>query len=259
MGAWRGTRRVLNQVNALVRGLRSGNLPPVEEGPPGEVSPIGELRALLAKEMEGGMGKGSGGDQVLERVAAYLKARVAEPLSQALEEDDQALRTWVESVLDAVEDMYFYLEAPQSGSQRVTTNLVDLVGDVTREFSGEMTVRLTVDAPPGPLRVQVDPEPLKDALFLIFHNAGEFGGGEGVEVTLRKTEEAVHILVRDHGPGFSAQALIRALDPFYSTSPSGLGLGLPYARTAVKAQGGELALRNREEGGAEVEIVLPQD
>jgi signal transduction histidine kinase len=47
------------------------------------------------------------------------------------------------------------------------------------------------------------------------------------------------------------------MSPFYSTAPGGLGLGLPYARLAVKAQGGDLIIRNRDDGGAEVEIVLP--
>jgi two-component system C4-dicarboxylate transport sensor histidine kinase DctB len=76
-------------------------------------------------------------------------------------------------------------------------------------------------------------------------------------MVLTKEEGRVRIFVRDRGPGFSADALRQALHPFYSTSPGGLGLGLPYARMAVKAQGGEVILRNREEGGAEVELILP--
>jgi signal transduction histidine kinase len=38
-----------------------------------------------------------------------------------------------------------------------------------------------------------------------------------------------------------------------------MGLGLPFARTVVEAQGGKLALRNRPDGGGEVEIFLPQE
>jgi signal transduction histidine kinase len=259
MGARKGVRRVQTQVEDLLRAFRTGNPLSNQDGLPGEIPAIGELRAFLGKKTRVQDGEDPSGGPALERMAQYLKSRVEDPLTQALEEEDQELRVWVQSVVDAVEDMRFFLQAPEAGAPKVTANLVDLVGEVTQEFSPDLGVRLKVDAPPGPLRLQVDPEPLKDALFLILHNAGEFGDGGTVDMTLRKTEEAVHILVRDHGPGFTAEALIKAMDPFYSTTPAGLGLGLPYARAAVKGQGGDVILRNAEEGGGEVEIVLPQE
>lgn len=265
IGAQRGARRVQGQVVSLLRAIRTGKVPSADERFPGEIPALGEIRSLLANEWAPiradraeKTGESAGGSAALERVAEYLKARVSEPLSEALQQEDHDLRAWIQSVLDAVEDMRFFLESPPEAADPIITNLVDLVGEVTQEFSADLSVRLTLDAPPGPLRVKVDPEPLKDALFLIFHNASEFGEGGDVDLSIRKTDDSVHILIRDHGPGFSAEALIRAMDPFYSTTPSGLGLGLPYARMAVKAQGGELVLRNSREGGAEVEIVLPQ-
>jgi len=258
MGAQQGVRRVRGQVVALLRAVRTGNLPSGAERFPGEIPAIGELRSILVKQMGADSSDAAVGGAALERLADYLQTRVAEPLAKGLDEGEGELRVWVESVLEAVEDMRFYLQTPASEGEPVTTNLVDLVGEVTQEFSGDITVRLKVEAPPGPLRVQIDPEPLKDALFLVLHNAGEFGGEGTVELTLRKTESDVHILIRDHGPGFTAEALSRGMDPFYSTSPNGLGLGLPYAKMALKAQGGEMALRNAEGGGAEVEMVLPQ-
>jgi two-component system sensor histidine kinase TtrS len=103
----------------------------------------------------------------------------------------------------------------------------------------------------------VEPEPIKDAIFLVLHNAGEFGEGQPVQVTLGADGGKAHVRIRDEGPGFSAEALLKAMDPFYSTSPGGLGLGLPHARKVVNSQGGEVFLRNGETGGAEVEIVLP--
>ncbi len=259
MGVRKGVHRVQAQVMDLLRAFRTGNPPSKEDPLPGEIPALGELRAFLGKKTWARGGEDPSGGPALERMAQYLKSRVEDPLTQALEEEDRELRVWVQSVVEAVEDMRFFLQTPAAGAPKVTANLVDLVGEVTQEFSPDLAVRLKVDAPPGPLRIQVDPEPLKDALFLILHNAGEFGDGGTVDLTLRKTEDAVHIVVRDNGPGFTAEALIKAMDPFYSTTSAGLGLGLPYARAAVKGQGGEMILRNVDEGGAEVEIVLPQE
>ena len=128
---------------------------------------------------------------------------------------------------------------------------------VTREFAGQSTVLVKVEAPQEPIPVQVEAEPVKDAVFLVLHNAGEFGEGQPVQVRLGVQDGMGAITVTDQGPGFTAEALLKAMDPFYSTTEDGLGLGLPHARRAINAQGGEIFLRNVEGGGGEVEIRLP--
>jgi signal transduction histidine kinase len=262
MGAQSGVRKIQGQVVALLRAVRAGEIPSPEQTFPGEIPSLIELRTLLAKgpaPEQGSKGESPPSQAALERIANYLKVRVEDPLLEVLEGDPEALKESAESVVDSVEDIRFFLQDIPQGREVESKNLVDLVGEVTRELGAEFTVNVQVDAPPEPLRVQIDSEPLKDALFLILHNAGEFGGGESVDMLLQREADAVRIIIRDQGPGFSADALIRAMDPFYSTSPGGLGLGLPYARKAVEAQGGVLVLRNQEGGGGEVEIVLPQE
>jgi signal transduction histidine kinase len=258
--AWRVRgRRTHAGLAALLAALRSEHPEGVGESKPGEEAPVREIRESLAKRwVPRGLERDEATREALKRLAGYLRHRVEAPLLEGLDGNEAALRRGADAALDAVEDLEFFLEDPPVVPVLESRNLVDLVGEVTREFAGQFTIYVKVDGPQAPLRVNVDPEPLKDAIFLILHNAGEFGGGGPVHMTLCKEEGRVRILIRDHGPGFSPEALRQALDPFYSTSPGGLGLGLPYARMAVKAQGGEVVLRNPEVGGAEVEIVLPQ-
>jgi signal transduction histidine kinase len=174
-----------------------------------------------------------------------------------LDEGGEALKNGADAALDAVEDLEFFLEDPPVVPVLEERNLVDLLGEVTQEFHGQFTIYLKVEGSQAPVRVQVDPEPLKDALFLILHNAGEFSDGQPVEMVIKREDADVRIFVRDRGPGFTPDALLEALSPFFSTAPGGLGLGLPYARMAVRAQGGDIRLRNRADGGAEVEMILP--
>ncbi|TBW31789.1 sensor histidine kinase [Azotobacter chroococcum] len=68
----------------------------------------------------------------------------------------------------------------------------------------------------------------------------------------------ISLSLRDNGPGFSAEALERAREPFYTTKTTarGLGLGLAICDSLVNALGGELLLANQPGGGALVTLNL---
>lgn len=257
-GSKRGLQKYRQQLASLADGLRAGNLPNPARTGSSELSEVRELRDVLAKdwthrspEME---------DEVrraLLRLALYLRRRVEAPLLSGLESDGMSLRQGADEALGAVEDLEFFLEDPPIPGEPVPRNLTEVVQQVTRDFAGQSNILVKVQSPREPIRVRIETETFKDALFLILHNAGEFGGGEPVQVSLDVEGGRARIRVEDRGPGFTAEGLLKAMDPFYSTSPDGLGLGLPHARKTINAQGGEVFLRNAEKGGAEVEVRLP--
>jgi signal transduction histidine kinase len=258
VGVKRGADRPRRQLDSLVEGLRAGNLPHPDRTGEQEISEIKSLRSLLSKEWARiDPNQGEETRRALKSVAQFLRRRVEAPLLEGLDGDSGELRAGADEALGAVEDLEFFLEDPPSPREPETVLLANLVQEVTREFGTQSTVLVKVSSPQAPIHVQVEPEPIKDSIFLILHNAGEFGGGEPVQVTLGTAGQKARILIRDQGPGFSAEALMRAMDPFYSTTEGNLGLGLPHARRAVNGQGGEVFLRNNEGGGGEVEIRLP--
>jgi signal transduction histidine kinase len=64
------------------------------------------------------------------------------------------------------------------------------------------------------------------------------------------------ITFRDTGPGFSATALARCPQMFYSEKEGGMGIGLSVANEIIKAHGGSLLLANGDKGGAQVTVQL---
>jgi len=70
------------------------------------------------------------------------------------------------------------------------------------------------------------------------------GSGDGRRELQISTEtdeaEGVRVRVRDSGPGFAPAALERVFEPFYTTKPEGMGMGLSICRSIIEAHGGRL-------------------
>ena len=68
--------------------------------------------------------------------------------------------------------------------------------------------------------------------------------------------------ITDNGPGFSEEALQKALDPFFTTKDGGTGLGLAIVQSIIISHGGTVTLSNQQEEGAplraKVQIVIPR-
>lgn len=67
----------------------------------------------------------------------------------------------------------------------------------------------------------------------------------------------VLLSVHDRGPGLSADARAHLFEPFYSSRPGGLGLGLPLSESLAEAMGGHLRLAPELAEGAEFLLLLP--
>ena len=190
----------------------------------------------------------------LSRIGAYLRENVDGPLAAAFKDRSLSLRRAAEEAVAAIEDLHFFLEDP--AGEIGEDDLARIVKEAVRAYESEWDLSVLFSAK-GSVQVRVNAEALLDALYLVLHNAAVFGLGKDVVATVSSDGEWGRVLIQDGGPGFSAEALSRAYDPFYTTSEGGLGLGLSHARRAVELQAGRIHLRNSPDGGAEVEISVP--
>ncbi|HEY0800116.1 MAG TPA: PAS domain S-box protein, partial [Steroidobacteraceae bacterium] len=77
-----------------------------------------------------------------------------------------------------------------------------------------------------------------------------------ITTELTGADEAV-VAVRDSGPGIEPEHLERVFDSFYTTKPSGMGLGLSICRSIIDAHGGRLWADANEPGGAVFQFTVP--
>ncbi len=75
--------------------------------------------------------------------------------------------------------------------------------------------------------------------------------------TAQPDTDWVEVTVQDTGPGISAEILGRIYEPFFSTKPDGLGMGLSICRSIAEAHGGRLEASNHPAGGATFVFALP--
>jgi two-component system, NtrC family, nitrogen regulation sensor histidine kinase NtrY len=143
---------------------------------------------------------------------------------------------------------------------------------VTRVAGLETRIEVTVL--PGPeVTVMADPDQLEQMLINLVRNAAEaaletLAGRESdpaprngfkpaVVISWKLHEKTIDLTIEDNGPGLLNPS--NAFVPFYTTKPSGSGIGLVLSRQIAEAHGGSLELSNRgDERGCRVRVILPR-
>jgi len=110
--------------------------------------------------------------------------------------------------------------------------------------------------------VWVDPSLFRLVFDNLVQNACQaMKGGGAVQIRVRRGQlrghTAVRIEIADSGQGMEPGVRERALDPFFTTRPSGTGLGLPIVHRIIEAHGGEIQIDSEEGEGTTVTLLLP--
>jgi signal transduction histidine kinase len=114
---------------------------------------------------------------------------------------------------------------------------------------------------PAHLTVKARPVALRRALGNLIDNAIKYGAS--ARIALKTEEHQAVVEIEDEGPGIPEDQLELVFRPYYrlessrSRETGGVGLGLSIARAVIRADGGEVALENRSNGGLKARITLP--
>lgn len=222
------------------------------------LSAVGTMAAAMAHEL----------NQPLTAVANYLEAA-----RDLLDAPDQETIHMVQDALDAA--------AKQSiRAGQIVRRLRDYVSrgelDLMPASLGEIVSdaaslsKIGIDGPLARIIVRIpdtlptilaDRVQLRQVVVNLIKNAAEaLTETEDPQVWVEAEhtgEERVTLCVRDNGPGFSAEAITTIFDPFKTSKPGGMGLGLSICQTIVEAHGSTLKLVSGPNESARFEFNLP--
>lgn len=151
---------------------------------------------------------------------------------------------------------------------REPTDMAVLVQEVLASLHNGAGERVGVELAPGMPRQSVDPNRVRLLLRNLLDNAlrhsAQAAQGPQLRISLAANGHALHIQVRDYGPGVPDDQLGHLGQPFYrpeaarTRESGGVGLGLYLCRLVAQAHDGHFAVRNAQPGLA-VEVVLSTD
>ncbi|MEY4556217.1 MAG: hypothetical protein RL093_1336 [Pseudomonadota bacterium] len=152
-----------------------------------------------------------------------------------------------------------YVRGEATPERREAFDLNALAADCAGGFT-ETGGAVTFDGG-GELPVEADPAALRRALGNLIANGVKYSGAARVKAFAQHGRAVV--LVEDDGPGLPEDELEAVFEPFHraersrSRETGGAGLGLTVARQAARADGGDVTLSNRSEGGLLARLHLP--
>jgi signal transduction histidine kinase len=162
----------------------------------------------------------------------------------------------VQKIGRIVDQLSSALRAPTLRPEPV--RLDELAAEVVRDLAPEAEA---LGVPVGlissePAVVRADRGLLAQALGNLIRNALQAGSSGAVELRIERHRSRVLLWIDDRGPGIPDEDRERIFEPFFSTKPGGLGVGLFLTRRIIEAHGGRIEALSRPGGGTRFRIEL---
>ncbi len=192
-----------------------------------------------------------------ERLQQRLHPRLEAPEAEMLSRLTDTIVAQVTALKGMVDAFSLYARMPETKLETVE------LGALVREVLGlyEATgPRIAQEIAPGTPAVLGDPAKLRQVIHNLLRNAEDAVAGVSmgrVRVSVEPAGDRVALRVADNGPGFPAELIGRAFEPYVTTKPGGTGLGLAIVHKIVEEHRGSVRLENLPGGGARVSILLP--
>jgi signal transduction histidine kinase len=228
-------------------------------GQVGRLNTLGELAAGMAHELNQPLTAVLANTQAAQRLLNDDPPEIATARSAMLQATAQAKRA-----AEVVGRLRHALERPDRTGAHASVDAVDAVRRALYLLEPEcqrLGVTPVLEAP-QPVTVRADPVALDQIVHNLIQNALQAlahtpTAQRRLTLTVSAHAEMADISVIDSGPGIPPEVLPRLFEPFFTTRPGGLGLGLSLCQTLAQGMDGRLDAAQGPDGGAVFHLQLP--
>jgi len=213
---------------------------------------LGRLAAGVAHEIRNPLGS-------IKGFAAILAGRApldeqAQRISQVMQQEVERINRSITELLDFARPTALSLEASPCGE--IVAHTLRLV----EHDAAQRGVEARWEVIPEDLSVVLDPDRFAQILLNLYLNALQaMENGGRLSVRVQEEDGQVVWTVSDTGRGIGEQDLPHVFDPYFTTKPKGVGLGLAVAHKLTEAHGGDIRVFSTPGEGTRFEIRLPGD
>lgn len=235
-------RRHLREVSRLEREVEQRR----------RLAALGDVAAAFAHEVRNPLNAVS---MALQRLRAEFTAEPADEYARfvdLVQEEVRRLNTIVEQFLALARPL------PLVPARVAMGDLLRGVAALVDEQARAAGVQVRLVVAPGPSEILADRDRIEQVVLNLVLNAIQaMPGGGALTLAAEPRRDGFMLTVDDTGPGIPADIRPRVFDPYFTTKPGGLGLGLAIARRIVEAHGGTIDAGAAPGGGARFQIRLP--
>ena len=225
----------------------------------GRLSTLGEMAAGLAHEL----------NQPLTAIATYTQA-CQRLIESGQGDDDEILAALkkcdaqAQRAGDVIRRLRQFVQKRGQGRQEVSCEeLIHDIAALAEIDARTHRIQLVFDIAKGLPNIMVDTVQVQQVILNLIRNGIDAmvdtnDRNEAVSVSVKRhDDERIEIAVTDHGSGITAEAEKKIFQPFFTTKPSGLGLGLAICQSIITSHGGVLSFTKNPSGGTTFRFTLP--
>lgn len=196
-----------------------------------------------------------------------------------IDQDPETFNACIETIVRQVGDIGHMVDEFSSFARMPTPAMAQhdlrrLINEAINLYKASGSeIEISTNLPENASDCQVDPAQLRQVVSNLIKNASEsiserqeddqaHGVSEvepgHIAITLEEEREHYAIWISDNGRGLPASQRERLTEPYVTTREGGTGLGLAIVKKIMEDHGGQIALSDREGGGALIKLQLPK-
>ena len=193
-----------------------------------------------------------------ERIKHKLGSKLNKEDTDILDKAVSTIVNQVDAMKTMVNEFSEYARAPKLNLE--STDINETIKEISHLFENS-GIKITTTLLKGLPKIKVDVNMMRQVLINLIQNAQDAMINNtkkpSIKINTNKYKNYLILSIEDNGPGFSADILKKAFEPYVTSKSHGTGLGLAIVKKIIEEHEGTIVVENIKNGGANINIQLP--